>query len=134
MKYYLAAMVTLGLGACAGEPTSQQICSTMIEGDAEVAEDIRRDGIEPAALCECIGTTMDAMSADEKATHIAVMTTVTKLREAQTIGVEQAAELLEDQLRAGTGGHAFTEDAFEKTGRLLNDVGNQLEDGACSTG
>jgi len=135
MKHYLAAILTAGLVACAGEPSSQQVCSTMIEGDSETAMDIRQDGIEPAELCACIGATIDAMDVKEKATHLAVMNAVTAIRENQGGGVEAAAEFLEEQLRASEGGYAFDEDAFQNTGRLLNKVGDQLEDdGSCAAG
>lgn len=133
MKPVIFICLALALAACGGAKiSSADICNNMFAGDAKATKETRRDGIEPVDLCACLGATVDALKEDEKAAHLGVMKAVTAIRATDNVGVEGAAEKLEEQLRAGTGGHAFSEDAFEQTGRLLNDIGNQLEDGgAC---
>ena len=136
MRHAAIIVMAFGLAACGGATlSSADICNAMIEGDAEAVSEIRRDGIEPAEFCGCLGATVDTKAEDEKATILAVMTAVTNIRTSDNVGVEDAAEKLEDQLRGGTGGHDFTEEAFQSVGQLLNDIGNELEDGgACKAG
>ena len=136
MKYLVITASLFGLAACGGaELSSADLCSQMIEGDTETAEDMARDGVTPASMCACVGATIDALPEAEKATHVAVMSAVLTLRQSGKYGVEYAAEALEEELRTDKGGHAFKEADFQKTGRLLNDVGNQLEDGGtCEAG
>jgi len=130
MKNLLIAVAGLALAACGVEaPSSEQVCNEMVANDAKAERDIRRDGVELTDLCSCFGKTVDAMPDAQKASHIGVMTAVTAIRTANKVGVEEAAEQLEDELRSGVSEHAFTEDDFENTGKLLNDLGNRLEDG-----
>lgn len=126
----------LALAACGGgAKATDAICSEMIAGDAETAESMAEDGVTPEAMCACVGATIDAMPDGEKAKNVGVMLAVTAIRQADNVGVEDAAEKLEEQLRSGSGGHAFTENDFNNVGRLLNRVGNQLEDGgSCAAG
>ena len=137
MKYVMTTVAALSLAACGGgtSATTADICNEMVKGDAEAAAEIAGDGIEVADLCACIGKTVDAMPEAQKAAHVGVMTAVTALRTASSMGVEEAAELLEDQLRDGTGGYTFTEDDFQATGQLLGEVGDQVADGgSCKAG
>lgn len=136
MKRVISICAALGLVACgAATKSSEDICNDMVVGDAEAAKEIRRDGIEPEDLCACLGATVDAMDEDGKAAHVGVLKAVTAIRMADDVGVEDAAEKLEEQLREGTEAHAFSKEDFELTGRLLNDIGNQLEDGgSCKAG
>lgn len=155
MKYFLLSVSAFALAACGGSenpeaeetiiaeveetlptvPSSAEVCGKLIEGDAEMASEMAEDGATPADICACFGTTVDALPEAERALHISVMTAVTAIRTEASVGVEEAAEALEERLRAGTGGYGFSEDDFEATGRLLNSVGNQIEDGGtCAAG
>ncbi len=143
MKYILFTASVFVLAACGGgetgettvaELTSAEICNELVSGDAEIASEMAEDGVTPSAVCACFGTTVDAMGEAERALHLTVMKAVSAIRTSDGVGVEGAAEKLEEQLRAGTGGHSFTEDDFQQTGRLLDRVGGQLEDGGCAAG
>ena len=135
--YKVAVLATaLALVAC-GEPTASvgDICNTMLDGDAQAIADIRREGIDPAEMCACIGVTVDAMADNKKAAQIGVFKSVTAIRAAKGIGVDEAVFELGDELRAGTGSYAFTEDDFDYTPELIVGVMNQLEDGGtCKAG
>ena len=124
------------LAACGGAPpSSEDVCKQMVEGDAEAAEQISRDGVTVAELCSCLGATVDVKSADEQEKIRAVLYAVSNIREADSIGVEEAAEKLEDVLRSGSGDYDFSENDFDTVGRLLNEIGDQLEDGGtCEAG
>ena len=135
MKYLAITASLFGLAACGGaELSSADLCGQMIEGDTEIIEDMARDGVTPASMCDCVAATIDTLPEAEQATHLAVFKAVSSIRQGAGVGVEFAAEALEEQLRGGTGGHSFSKDDFDKTGQLLNEVGNQLEDGTCKAG
>ena len=136
MARLLLTASLLVLAACGGAPPSaEDVCNKMVEGDPEAAEQIGRDGIKVADLCACVGATVDAKPENEREPILAVMYAVSNIRQADGVGVEQAAEKLEEQLRNSTGGHVFSESAFENVGRLLDDIGDQLQDGgSCQAG
>lgn len=132
MKYSIFAVAALGLAACGGAPTTAELCTEMVDGDPEAADELARDGVDMAGFCTCLGTTVDAMSEEKRAKHVSVMTAVSALRKANSVGVEEAAETLEDELRSESNPHDFTEDDFQATGRLLGEVGDNLsENGSC---
>ena len=142
MKYSAIVLAGCLLAACNGSgegggdaagdtsaKTTASLCSQLLDGDTEATQELSQDGTTPAGFCTCFDATMDGMPAADKAKHTAVVGAVIALRKASSVGVDEAAELLEEQLRSGEGGHKFSEEDFENTGRLISDIQDQIEDG-----
>ncbi len=113
-----------------GNPAA--ICTTMLSGDAEVEPDLAREGKSVADYCACYTTGLSAQSADDKAAILKVTQILADLREERGLGLEEAANLLDDS--SAVAEFSVTKAEFETAGEYVDRVRRDLvrEEGLCA--
>lgn len=141
--------LTLLAGACTvlagcnfgapGDSGPASVCTAMLDGDAEVSEDLADDGWTLDDYCGCFATVLESESGDNRATILKVSRVIADIREEKGVDVEDAAESLMTELMAsgaGTGAtpttRGMTQSDFESTGNYVEKIRRDLKSGACS--
>ncbi|MGB2176958.1 MAG: hypothetical protein ACPH9E_03385 [Hyphomonas sp.] len=107
-------------------------CTSMLSGDAEVEPDLASNGKSVADYCACYAKGLSAQSADDKAAILKVTQILADLREERGLGLEDAANLLDDS-RAETE-FSVTTAEFETAGEYVDRIRRDLvrEEGLCA--
>lgn len=104
----------------------------MLSGDAEVEPDLAREGKSVADYCACYTKGLSAQSADDKAAILKVTQILADLREERGLGLEEAANLLDDG--SAEAEFSVTKAEFETAGEYVDRVRRDLvrEEGLCA--
>jgi hypothetical protein len=104
----------------------------MLSGDAEVEPDLAREGKSVADYCACYTKGLSAQSADDKAAILKVTQILADLREERGLGLEEAANLLDDS--SAEAEFSVTKAEFETAGEYVDRVRRDLvrEEGLCA--
>ncbi len=133
-KLLLPGIAALVLTACSGQQAKLQgLCTGMLEGDLKAQQELASSATNVADFCECYAGKASATGKEALATHTAIWSALSDIQQAGgTNSIEEAAETLEDQIRARSVEHPFTEDQFESVGQFLSDIDDGFKrTGAC---
>jgi len=140
IRVSLFASACFVLAACgAGNSVTKDAvsaCNGMLAGDPEIEEDLAEDGDTVAAYCGCFGQLLaDQPDADQTAI-LKVSQIIVDIREERHIGLEDAAEGVDDSFGADGASEAYgvSSDQFRTTGKYFDIVRRELnkDDSACT--
>lgn len=126
-----AMLAACGVSTSAGAKPAA-ICTTMLSGDVEVEPDLAREGKTVADYCACYANGLSAQSDDERVAILKVTQILADLREERGLGLEAAANLLDDQSAEAEFG--VTRSEFETAGEYVDQVRHDLvrDEGLCA--
>ncbi len=134
-RMIVMAVSLLALAACGGKQAKLQgLCTGMLEGDLDVAQELAGSNTSPKPFCECYAKTASAGGGAVVKLHTDVWSALSEIgQKTGSADIESAAEALEGALRSGASEYDFDEVAFEAVGKYLEDVSEQFEEnGTCT--
>lgn len=126
-----AMLAACGMSTSAGGNPAA-ICTTMLSDDAEVGLDLAREGKSVADYCACYAKGLSAQSDDNKAAILKITQILADLREERGLGLEEAANLLDDS--SAEAEFSVTSAEFETAGEYVDQVRRDLvrDEGLCA--
>ncbi|WP_321488505.1 hypothetical protein [uncultured Hyphomonas sp.] len=127
-----AMLAACGGGTSTGGKTVA-ICTTMLSGDAEVESDLSARDMSVADYCACYAEGLNAQSAEDKAAILKVTQILADLREERGLGLEEAADLLDDS--GAEAEFSLTRAEFETAGEYVDTIRRDLvrDEGLCAS-
>ncbi len=124
-----------GLAACSPEETPAEklagLCGELLAGDLDVTPQILQGGATIESFCSCYGDVAAANGEAVVTLHTDVLAAMTAVRASQGVGVEDAAEAIEDALETNASAYPFDERQLDGVGDYFQTVSESLNGGSC---
>lgn len=114
----------------AGGMSAQDTCGQMLSGDPEIEADLAEFDATVDDYCACFATTLESQTEEDRDAIMKVVSTIAELRTERNIGLEAAAELLEEVAEGRNTNESIdiSGSAFETAGRFVDGIRNDLRD------
>jgi hypothetical protein len=140
IRLSLFASACFALAACGSGNSvvkdATSACTGMLAGDPEIEEDLAEDGETVAAYCGCFGQLLADQTAADQTAIVKVSHVISDIREEKNIGLEDAAEGVDDSFGAdgASATYGISSGEFETTGKYFDIVRRELnkDDSACT--
>lgn len=130
----LPGLLLAASGCTDGENTSDsdasQVCLGMLSGDPEIVSDLAGFSSDVAAYCSCYEAALSPLPESERTVILTVSQAIAAVREEQNVGLETAADLIEDDADKDPPGATYgvTGKQFRDAGQFIERVRRDLRD------